>query len=102
MIKPIKPSEVVAKKKEITPEEVIDATNELIAMNWNGSKASFTLSSLKDKIKEKLSVSGKDSATIKTKWLDIEPIYREEGWRVHYDSPGYNESYDAYFEFTAK
>jgi hypothetical protein len=33
-------------------------------------------------------------------WLNIEPVYAEFGWVVEYDKPGYNESYDATFEFT--
>lgn len=28
-------------------------------------------------------------------WLDLEDIYRDEGWTVEYDSPGYNETYEA-------
>jgi hypothetical protein len=36
----------------------------------------------------------------KNHWLDIEDTYREQGWTVEYDSPGYNESYDAYFVFS--
>lgn len=33
------------------------------------------------------------------KWLDIEDIYREQGWRVDYDKPAYNENYQASFTF---
>jgi len=35
-------------------------------------------------------------------WLDVEPIYREVGWNVEYDKPGYNETYEASFKFTRK
>lgn len=36
-------------------------------------------------------------------WLDIEDIYREQGWKVKYDKPGYNEeSFKPYFEFSVK
>ena len=35
-------------------------------------------------------------------WLDVEDIYRKQGWKVVYDSPGYDESYDAYYEFRKK
>ena len=33
---------------------------------------------------------------------DIEDIFREAGWKVTYDKPAYNESYDAYFKFEGK
>lgn len=32
-------------------------------------------------------------------WLDFEDIYREVGWRVTYDKPGFNDSYRPYFIF---
>ena len=40
-MKPISPEEVVKKKKDSLPEEVIDATNELIAENWDGVSSKF-------------------------------------------------------------
>ena len=30
---------------------------------------------------------------------DFEPIYEKAGWKVSYDGPGYNESYDGYYIF---
>jgi hypothetical protein len=35
-------------------------------------------------------------------WLNFEAIYEEAGWKVVYDKPGYNETYDANFTFTKK
>lgn len=32
-------------------------------------------------------------------WLDFEDIYREVGWKVTYDKPGFNEDYKPYFIF---
>ncbi len=32
-------------------------------------------------------------------WLDVEDVYREAGWVVEYDKPGYCESYEATFTF---
>lgn len=32
-------------------------------------------------------------------WLDVESVYRNAGWTVNYDKPGYNESYEAFFVF---
>ena len=100
-MKPIKPEEVVARKTEIIPDEVIDAANDLIALNWDGNKSTFTLKALKEKVKDKFLLNCKD-VNLNTKWLDIEPIYREEGWKVSYDSPCYDENFDAYFEFKQK
>ncbi len=35
-------------------------------------------------------------------WLNVEPIFEEAGWEVHYDKPSFNESGDARFEFKEK
>lgn len=35
-------------------------------------------------------------------YLNVEEAYREQGWSVVYDKPGYNETYDASFEFKVK
>ncbi len=32
-------------------------------------------------------------------WLNVEELYRAQGWTVTYDKPGYNESYPATFTF---
>lgn len=37
-----------------------------------------------------------------TKQLDFEDAFRKAGWKVSFDNPGYNESYDSYYTFTAK
>lgn len=31
--------------------------------------------------------------------LDVEQAYREYGWNVKYDKPGFNESYESFFIF---
>ena len=38
----------------------------------------------------------------RSKWLDVEPLYRSNGWTVIYDKPAYNEDYEPTFEFKAK
>ena len=35
-------------------------------------------------------------------WLDVEEAHRAAGWRVEYDKPAYNESYDAFFVFSKR
>lgn len=33
-------------------------------------------------------------------WFDVESSYRRVGWRVEYDKPGYNESYEGFWKFS--
>lgn len=41
MTKPITPDEVVLIKEKTIPKEVIEAFNEIIGKNWNGSYSRF-------------------------------------------------------------
>lgn len=97
--KPIKPSQAVSLKKSTIPDEVIDAFNELIAKNLSGNYSSFT----QDQVVKLIVSKGIPSNEIyENHWLDVEDIYRKEGWSVEYDKPGYNESYAASFTFKVK
>lgn len=42
------------------------------------------------------------NTVFKNKWLDVESLFENEGWKVNYDKPGYCESYEASFKFTRK
>ncbi len=99
-IKPIKPNEVVKNKLNSLPDEVIQSFNELIAENWNGSQSVIMKN---DAVKR---ILGKMSSETFTKqmiydnhYLDVEPIYQDNGWVVEYDNPGYNETYEAKYIF---
>lgn len=100
MKKPITPDEVISRKKESLPDEVIEAFNELIAFNWNGYQASIKQEDVCNLICKKLNIF--DNIVFKNQYLDVEDIYRESGWDVKYDKPGYNEDYEAYFVFKKK
>lgn len=94
---PIKPSEVVKQKKESFPDEVFEAFNELIAEKFSGYCAEFK----QEAVVARMVAKGLSRAEIFSKgWLDVEDVYRAQGWDVEYDSPGYNESYPATFKFT--
>ncbi len=94
--KPITPAEVVKLKVTLIPDEVINAFNELIAENFSGGSSSFT----EKKVVARIVKKGISSAeAYANHWLDVEDIYRKSGWKVDYDKPGYNESYDATFTF---
>lgn len=97
MAGPITPEEVVGRKAALIPEAVYEAFNELIAEHWIGSDSAFTVAAAKTRIRAK---SGLD--TVLPHWLDVEPIYRDAGWSVTLDRPGYDENYDARYIFRKK
>lgn len=97
MSRPIKPSEVGAVQASAFPAEVFDAFNELIAENYANGYATFKQSDVVARIKQKRNCEAGE--IFKRGWLNVEDVYRNEGWHVEYDSPGFNEPYAATFTF---
>lgn len=100
MIKPITPSEVVEQKKKDLPPEVIETWNKLIAEKFSGSSARVLQKDAVSALTIALLVPS--SVIFDKGYLDVEPIYRDAGWKVEYDKPGYNESYEAFYIFQKK
>ena len=96
-VKPISPDELVEKKKEEFPNIVISVVNDLIAKKWDGDEAKIYQNTIVSLIVAKSSYT-RDEIFDKH-LLDFEDLYREEGWDVIYDKPGYCESYEPYFVF---
>lgn len=104
-IKPISPNDIQLKE---LPDFVLIAFNELLQNSFNKQKViTITQDKAIDKIIE---VSGRSDyrstisrqAIFDNHWLDVEDTYREAGWKVSYDKPGYCESYEAAFKFERK
>lgn len=98
MTKPLSPYEIQKK----FPEEVVMAFNNLLEKE--AFKNSITILQ-SDVVKEIIDIYKMRGHTItrdtifENHWLDVEGLYREVGWIVEYDKPGYNESYKAAFKF---
>jgi hypothetical protein len=71
----------------------------LIAENLSGDSSTFTLKEAVALVKKKLKDSG---VKYNNDFMNVEPIYRAAGWKVEYDQPGYNESGEGMYRFTAK
>ncbi len=95
MTKPITPDEVPSLKKAALPPEVLVAVNTLIVKHYSSGFATFTQNELLDLIVELTGESR--SEVFDNRWLDVEDVYRDAGWDVDYDKPGYNETYAATF-----
>ncbi len=97
--KPITPKDATLLKVSTIPDAVFEAFNELIAENFDGHSSCFTEKKVVAHIVKK-GISSKTAYD--NHWLDVEPLYEKAGWKVEYDKPGFNESYDATFTFTKK
>ena len=99
-IKPLKPSEISKIKQTNIPDEVIEVFNELITANWKGTHAVILQTDAAKLVAKRLKIT--QQQVFDKCFLDIEDIYRKEGWAVKYDKPAYNEDYEATFEFSKK
>lgn len=92
------------------PKEVIEAVNRLLVRNMRNGRAMIKQATIIETalrlMHEEHHVLAESSILMVTEkdfydngWLDFEPIFRAAGWKVTYDKPGYNETYEAYFKF---
>jgi hypothetical protein len=117
-VKPITPQEASLKLE--LPAAVIRAFNRLISERFTVNGCRITQTDAMTAVLEELKKDGVtktnprplDSDDLKVPlcaqdvvnrgWLDVEPVYRNAGWHVEYDKPGYNEDYEAFFIFKKK
>lgn len=83
---------------KIIPTVVITAVNNLLTKNFRGGSITIKQKDITSEIM-RLDESVIENEIYANKWMDFEEVYRQYGWSVSYDKPGYNESYDATFEF---
>lgn len=100
MADPIRPEDVTARKTATVPGEVIEEFNELIAATWDGHQSVVGQAEVAAAIAERFGISRQE--VFDRHLLDVEPVYRDAGWLVAYDKPGWNETYPARFIFTRK
>lgn len=101
MSKALSPQEAIVRFKNEVPEPVLEAWNSVIVSNLRvqGGKVSsqFTLDELANKVTSAMNVNR--SEAVDKGWLSLEDIFRDRGWKIDRDTPGYNESYPTRFTF---
>lgn len=104
MIKPITPSDAQKAKSRIIPDFVIEAFNNKIVQSIDSRNYAKVLQN--SVIGEIMYCANERNIDVSREeifakgWLDVEQLFRDNGWTVSYDKPGYNEFYEAYFEFS--
>lgn len=96
MSKPITPSQASKKRQADIPAFVFEIINRLITENLS---LSGTATIRQENVEAEIRRHLKEGEQFPSSWLDVESLYREAGWEVEYDKPGYNESYPATFTF---
>jgi hypothetical protein len=108
MIKPITPEEAAIANKDYQigriPNFVVAAVNRLLTQNYNKTYITLLQKEILHAIAEEVQDFSEEfrEQLFANKWLDFEPYFREHGWVVEYDRPGYNESYEPCFTFKPK
>lgn len=104
-VAPISPAEAEKAHRGTIPDSIINAFNKLIVKHYKPISKEAVVK--QDEVLDMV-CGDPDSGKLKradvfsNHWLDVEDIYREQGWNVEYDKPTYNETYDAYFVFSVK
>jgi hypothetical protein len=107
IMKVFTPEDVRINSKYI-PDFVYDVFNHLLTEKWNNGKP--IIISQEEVVNriickhnwlfDDIEISRQE--IFEHHWLDVEPEYRNAGWNVEFDKPGYNESYKAFYTFTPK
>lgn len=95
--KPITPEQI--KPSVSIPNQVVETFNLLISANYRNGAARVLQ---KEIVNQLVAIGFSRNRIFDEKLLDVEETYREAGWEVEYDKPGYNESYEPYFVFRKK
>ena len=103
-VMPISREEALKIRKENRngiPDLVFEVVNNLLLTKpWKNNRIFITQDEILNKLTGDEDCGKLNRQTILDKgWLDFEDIYRENGWKVTYDKPGYNENYKPYFIF---
>ena len=101
------PEDVMNKRNEMIPDFVITAFNDLLTENYQEDETiMFAYIEQEDVIRKILEYSKDDELTreiiFKKHYLDIENLYRNNGWEVDYKKPMADEYFKAYFVFKSK
>ena len=81
------------------PPQVIQIFNEVIQKHWDGKRSVFKQSEVVALIRVSLGVAVGD--LFSDRYLDVEELYRREGWTVTYNKPARPASGDPMFTFEA-
>jgi hypothetical protein len=98
---PIRPADVLAVKQRQLPKEVFEAFNELVAESFSNGSAVVRQNDVIKRILSKMPGVTRERV-FNDGWLNVEDAYRNQGWNVDHDRPGYNEMYEATFTFTVR
>lgn len=96
----LSPDEMVKHWQQALPDAVVETFNELLAKQFNGKTAKILEEDLLSAIKKKgLAIH----EVREQNWLSqTRELYTEKGWKVSFNSPGWDDNFKSYFYFEIK
>ncbi len=102
-VKPLAPGQAREALKELNkqrvPGFVVEIVNQMLTEGSDRSSIVIRQDDVITQILNRGHVGVTRGAIFDNHWLDFEDIFREGGWKVTYDKPGYGDSYAAYWRF---
>ncbi len=99
-VRPITPEDAFRALGTSIPAEAVSAWNDLIVKKFNGESAVILQKEAVAALRAATSFTSEE--IFERRLLDIEGLFESYGWRVIYDKPAYNETYEAKFTFEKK
>ena len=97
---PISPDDISDNKEKYIHQTIIKTVNKILKERYNlGSTVDIKISEISKPFFEAHPEIDEDKAW-KAKMFDIEDAYRKFGWKVSYDRPGWDESYEGFYKFS--
>lgn len=97
--RPITPKEAMEEQPHSIPPEVYDTVNEFIKLRSSDNPITITQNEVMAALLLRMP-HVKRQQVWDSRWLDFEAAYKKAGWKVVYDKPGYDETYEAFWEFS--
>lgn len=106
-MKPITPAQAKNQRRAGIPDFVFDVVNTLLVENLNSTCTGALLlqKDIAKAIREHPEYQTYDEPRpdiYKQGWMDFEEHYKQAGWKVDYDRPGYNENYEPKYIFSSR
>lgn len=102
-MKPIKPDEILDNRENIIHPNIFVVINDMLKKKYTHYNTSVDIKQ-NDIIKAFLEITPdfKRQQIFDEHHLDFEEVYRQYGWSVKFDQPGWDENYDTRYTFTKK
>lgn len=105
----IKPNEVLAKVAHAIPDYVIEVFNDLIKKSFNGYSATVKLEDAKVAVTQAIvrnnpEIPHMDHSLARQfmeerRYMDVEPVFRDAGWKVEFNKKCIGDNFDSHFVF---